>query len=376
MATPSKPPHARGFAADAQTERALRAGLADYESRVQRGRLAVALRSLASDPASRLVFVDLDGVSEPETAAMRLIEVCAFDTALIAIGSSDSAQLSRTLLQAGMADYLVKPISPAAVRDACAAQTGDPLDRLYAGEVIAFAGSPGSGTSTLLAAAARAFAAGGRTVSVIDLDPVCGKMPVLLDAKPEDGLAAFLHSVGPGAGEAAETHSDPRRIEAISTAAGPGVSLIAYAPSGAPAPPPSTRQLSALFKHLANRTHVVLVTGLSDPETLPEIMALADARVLLYEPTLPSIGAAVRIMARVGPDSPVTIVQCSTRTRRPALSAAHIRYALADRRPDVVIPFEPAILAASAGKAPRRPGTAYRKALQRFADLLGSGSPS
>lgn len=376
MATPFKPPHARGFAVDAQTERALRAGLAGYESRVQRGRLAVALRSLASDPASRLVFVDLDGISEPETAARRLIEVCAFDTALIAIGSADSAHLSRTLLQAGMADYLVKPISPAAVRDACAAQTDDALDRLYAGEVIAFAGSPGSGTSTLVAAVARAFAAGGRTVSVIDLDPFCGKMPVLLGSEPEDGLAAFLRSVGPDAGEAAETHNDPQRIDAISIAAEPGVSLIAYPPSGAPAPPPSRPQLSALFKHMANRTHVVLVTGLSDPETLPEIMALADARVLLYEPTLPSIGAAVRVMARVGPDSPVTIVQCSTRTRRPALSAAHIRYALADRRPDVVIPFEPAILATSDGKAPRRPGTAYRKALQQVADLLGSGSPS
>ena len=84
MASPSENPYARGFAADAQTERALRAGLAGHEARIQRPRLAVALRTLASEPSSKLVFVDLDGVPEPESAARELTADSGSGTAVIA----------------------------------------------------------------------------------------------------------------------------------------------------------------------------------------------------------------------------------------------------------------------------------------------------
>ena len=63
-------------------------------------------RTLAAEPSAKLVFVDFDGVPEPETAARELTAVCAFGTALIAIGSTDTAHLTRALLGQGIADYL------------------------------------------------------------------------------------------------------------------------------------------------------------------------------------------------------------------------------------------------------------------------------
>ena len=122
MASPLRSLHARGFASDPATERALRAGLADREARIERSRFDIAIRTLAAEPSAQLVFVDLDGVPEPEAAARELTAVCAFGTALIAIGSADTAHLTRALLREGIADYLVKPISPAAVREASAVQ--------------------------------------------------------------------------------------------------------------------------------------------------------------------------------------------------------------------------------------------------------------
>ena len=92
MALSPDSPYARAFAADGGTLQALRAGLAGRKAKVQRGRLAAALRSLAGEPASRVLFVDLDGVSEPCRAARELASVCAFETAVIAIGSTDTAQ--------------------------------------------------------------------------------------------------------------------------------------------------------------------------------------------------------------------------------------------------------------------------------------------
>ncbi len=370
MAAPSKTPFARGFAGDAATERALRAGLAGREARIRRARLPAALRALAAEPATRLVFVDIDGVKEPEEAAARLTEVCALETALVAVGSVDSARFGRALLQSGMADYLVKPLSAATVREAAAA-VDDAPEQSYAGEVIAVAGSPGSGVSTFVAAFARGVAADGRTASVVDLDPVLGKLPRLLGVEPRGGLPALLAPAAPGGGEDTPLSFGSAAIDEASTPASSGISLVAYPAAGGLPEGRDASALSLLLGQLANRTHVVLVAGMPDPETQLLVMGEADARAVLYEPTVPSVSAAVRLLARLGADRPVTLVQCSTRRRRYALSPAHVRYALADRRPDVVLPFEPALHADATGKAPGAPGKAYDKALRQAMEIVG-----
>ena len=148
---------------------------------------------------------------------------------------------------------------------------------------------------------------------------------------------------------------------------------MAYPASGAMSAQPYPAALFGLFKRLANRTHAVLVTGIAAPELQIDVMRQAAARVVVFEPTLPSIDAAVRSMTRVGVEHPVTLVQCSTRMRRYTLSPAHVRYAFAERSPDAVIPFDPALHATATGrKSQARPRKAYRKALQRAIELVGA----
>ena len=233
MPLPSDSLYARGFASDAVTWRALRAGLAGRKVKLQRGRLAVALRALASEPAAKILFVDLDGVAEPDVAGRQLATVCSFETAVIAIGSTDTAHFTRTLFQHGVTDYLLKPISPALVREVCASVTDDLPERSYAGRVIAFAGSAGSGTSTLVAAVARALAAEGRTASIVDLDPVSGRIPALLEVEPADGLPALLTALGPEALADAESGATADQIDRVCRPIDEGLSVIAYAPSDA-----------------------------------------------------------------------------------------------------------------------------------------------
>ena len=92
-------------------------------------------------------------------------------------------------------------------------------------------------------------------------------------------------------------------------------------------------------------------------------MQRSDARVLLYEPTLASLSAAVRSLALLGTSHPATLVQSSPRMARSGLSPAHIRYALGDRRPDVAVPFDAALHAAATGGRSKRPGRAWRNAV-------------
>ncbi|MDE0058720.1 MAG: hypothetical protein OXI22_00735 [Defluviicoccus sp.] len=374
MPPAAKRPYARGFAVDAETERALRAGFPGREVKIQRGSLSSALRILATEPPSRLVFVDLDGVSDPHGAAVQLSEICAFQTALVAIGSTDTAEFSRALLRHGVSDYLVKPISPAAVREAGKAATEEPPEVDYAGRVVTFAGSAGSGTSTVVSAVAHGIAAGGRSASVVDLDPVSGKIPALLATEPKGSLSVLLDSLAPLSSDGADPPVDLEKLDAVTTPVAPGVSLIGYPLAGTLPRRPSLPALYALLKHLANRAHVVLVTGLTDPGIQLELMRWANARVLLYEPTLSSISAAVHRLAWLGKENPALLVQCSPRMRRYALSSAHIRYALAERSPDIVIPFDPALRNGTVSAALNDLGKACRESLDRVTDLVARGS--
>ena len=389
MASPSERLYARGFAVDAKTERALRAGLSGREARVQRGRLDTALRILATEPASKLVFVDLDGVPEPEAAAGELSAVCAFGTALIAIGSTDTARLTRALLRQGVADYLVKPISAAAVREASAVALDDLPERLYAGRVAAFAGTAGSGASSLVAAIARGVAAGGRTGAVVDLEPGSVSLSTVLGAEPAGDLAALLATLGTGQSDSDQPSDsdDPPDIETLlspelldgvcAPTNDAGVSLVAYSPEGPLPEAPSAQRVNALLATLANRAHVVLARGLQDPGVRTAVMQRADARVLLYEPTLPSISAAVHCLALLGPEHPTVLVQSHPRMRRSTLSRAQIRYALAERRPDVIVPFEPVLHAAATGGPHDRPaGKAFLEALRQVIDRAALGPAS
>ena len=387
MAAPSDKLHAWGFAADAGTERALRAGLAGHEAKVRRGRLDSALRTLAAEPSPPLVFVDFDGVPEPEEAARDLIGVCAFGTVLVALGSDDTARLTRSLLRNGFGDYLVKPVTAAAVREASSKALEDRTERSYAGRVVAFAGTAGSGVSTMKTAIAEEIAASGRTVTIVDLDPLAGKLATRLGVEPRGDLAELLATIEPGHPQAADDGAAPGEahdfgppdtrglVEDVIAPARMDISLVAYPRAGSPPAAPPPKAVCMLIELLANRTHVVMVSGMSDPDARTEIMRNADARVLIFEPTLSSISSAVHSLALLGTEYSTLLVQCHPRTGRSALSPAQIRYALAERRPDVVVPFDAALHAAATGRArARSPGKAFRKALEEVAERANEGA--
>ena len=387
MATPSNRLHAWGFAADAATERALRTGLAGREVRIRRGRLDSALRTLAAEPSPPLVFVDLDGAPEPEEAARELAGVCALGTVLVALGSDDTARRTRSLLRNGISDYLVKPVAAAAVHEASARALEDRAERDHAGRVVAFAGTAGGGASTMMTTMAEGIAAGGRTATMVDLDPLAGKLAARLGAEPRGDLAELLATIDPGSPEGSDESTAPDEavdlgppiasdlVDGVIARAGARISLVAHPRTGPPPATPPPRAVCTLLGQLANRTHVVMVSGMSDPDTRTEIMRHADARVLIFEPTLSSIASAVHCLARLGKEHSTVLVQCHPRTGRSTLSPAQIRYALAERRPDVVVPFDAALNAAATGRArARSPGKAFRKALEEVAERALEGS--
>ena len=263
---------------------------------------------------------------------------------MIAFGSDGTARFSREVLLAGVSDYLVKPIGAAAVREAAArasasARTNAAEDPV-GGWSVGFAGTGGSGATTLAAAAALLAAERGRYVSVLDLNRTFPALSFLLDVEPAPGLVDLLSTV-------ARASLHPEVVDGMRAERSDRVAVYGYPWNAVPAPIPPVWALCELLVELQRRSHLVIVDGIDDPATRISLLATVDARVLVVEPTATGAAAAARMITRFGPmldpDWPLLLIQNHTRPLKPRTGARILRGAGVEASPDVVVPFEPAL---------------------------------
>ena len=371
--TQDGPVAALAFAADTATERAFRSGLLDYAGptpdagapQVWSGGLDTALAAFADGLSTRLVIVDIDGIAYPAGALHELAEVCEIGTAVIAVGSDDSARTSREILLAGVADYLVKPVNAAAVQEAVAQATAPADDRLASGRAVGFTGTGGSGATTLAAAMAVLIAERGRHVSVLDLNRTFPAVAEMLDVDPAPGLDQLLEVAGKG-------KPDPQMLDGLRTERTDRISVFGYRWSPSPPPVPAIPAVNWLLGELRRRSQVVLVDGLDDPGLHLVLRERLDARALVVEPTVAGAARTARLLDSIGDQAPTLMVQNHTRKKFGRRSGSRLlRKAGIRARPNAVIPFEPMLSeigyrGSPKGILPRR----LRRPLARLADQL------
>ena len=364
---------ALGFATDPASERSLREGLSDFQdAQVWPGDLSAATTALGLGHAPRLVFVDVDGVPYPAGAIYELSAVCEVGTVVIALGSDDTARFSREILLAGVSDYLVKPITAAAVRQAAAraarsSALGSPQGGLQ-GELVGFAGPGGSGATTLAAATALLAAERGRYVSVLDLNRTFPALAFLLDVEPAGGLVDLLSTV-------ARASLHPDMVDRMRVSRSDRIAVYGYPWSAVPPPLAPVWAVNELFAELQRRSHLVIVDGMDDPATRQTLLAMVDTRVLVVEPTVAGAASAARMMARIRPmleqGWPVVFVRNHTRPSSPKAAARAPGDAGVAAGSGVVVPFEPDLPSIAdrgwpQGRLPRR----LREPLDRLADRI------
>ncbi len=355
------------FAADAETERVLAGALVERSAQVQRGNISTAIKTLAVSPSPQLIVVDLDGSEFPAGQIHELARVCELGTLVIALGSNDTARFARELLVCGVSDYLPKPILMSDMRDAVASVLDDQEAQvpMHAGQVVAFASCGGSGATTLAVLTARTAAAQGSYVSLLDLERGYGSLPLMIDVEPAPGLDELFDAA------ASTVEPAPDLIDGVRTAVSPRISVYGYRPDDSLPPQPTPPAVQWLLEYLANRSHLVIVDGMTDTDTLFPVLENADKRVLVFEPTLVSLNRTAHRLALLGKERRVILVESHTRMRKNALAADEIRYALAGREPDVTMPFESRLPpATNHGWPDRTLSKKYRKALgQLIANL-------
>ena len=332
---------ALAFATDPASERALREGLAGCrDGQVWPGGLRTAAAALGQGQSPRILIMDLDETPYPAGAIHELAAVCEVGTVVIALGSDDSARSSREILLAGVSDYLVKPVTAAAVREAAVRAAGSAANGSAEGWLVGFAGTGGSGATTLAAATALLAAERGRYVSVLDLNRTFSALSFLLDVELGGGLVDLLSTV-------ARASLHPDMVDGMRAVRSDRIAVYGYPWSVESPPLAPVWAVCELLVELQRRSHLVIVDGMDDPATRQTLLAMVDARVLVVEPTATGAASAIRMMARLGPildhDWPFVLVQNHTREFKARAGGQALGRAGVAAAPDVVVPFEPTL---------------------------------
>jgi pilus assembly protein CpaE len=191
-----------GFAADSETRAALEQFARDLylpEEDVTDGDTNVAVDMLSNMPTPECIFVDLGLSLSPLEELDKLAGVCDPGTQVIAMGSVNDISVFRDMLDAGVADYLLKPVTPDRLKQAYEKaiapthQGGEGSAKALADVIVVVGTRGGVGASMVSTNVAWILAhENKKKIGLIDLDPYFGNTAALLNLEPGRGLSEAL----------------------------------------------------------------------------------------------------------------------------------------------------------------------------------------
>jgi len=185
---------------DAESERVLQeaSGLLG-RCVIMRGGIAKAAEYLAAQRSPNLLIVDISGVDMPLQQIQTLADVCEPGTSVVAIGNQNDVALYRDLVEIGVSNYIVKPLTRELLVKAVAPQHHAKTTEISRsisklGKVVALTGTRGGVGATTLAANLAWHLANkqSRRVALVDLDLQHGDCSMLFNITPTGGFRDAL----------------------------------------------------------------------------------------------------------------------------------------------------------------------------------------
>jgi pilus assembly protein CpaE len=285
---------------DADTERLLQeSSVLPGRNQIIRGGIAKAIHYLSEQRSPHLLFVDISGVELPLSQVQMLADVCEPGTTVIAIGDHNDVALYRDLQEAGVSNYIVKPLTRELVTKALGPKTNGSgemgrASALKLGKMVSFIGARGGVGATTVAANLAWHLANrqSRRVALVDLDLQHGDSNLLFNADTTPGLRDAL---------ANPLRLDPLLLERIMTQHGERLFVL-----GGEEPIQEHVQFTpaavdTLFSVLRSQFHYVIV----DVPRIPtpayrRALEIADRRVIVVDQTMRSMRDAVRLKKAFG----------------------------------------------------------------------------
>ncbi|MCR4555429.1 MAG: AAA family ATPase [Alphaproteobacteria bacterium] len=160
------------------------------------GSVADALEFLKENRSPKVLIVDVSNSELPLGDIEKIKEFSAPNISIIVIGSRDEVGLFRDLKEAGVVDYIVKPLGNILLRRAIEQATGIKNEVQKEGKLIhVMSATGGAGATTVVAnvgwlLANRRF----KRTLIMDLDFLYGTANLLLDVKTENAYLDILES--------------------------------------------------------------------------------------------------------------------------------------------------------------------------------------
>ena len=362
------------YVLDAESEQTLKRaatnlGLRNFE--VRKGDIKTAEKDLKTSRSPAVLFVDVTKTDMIADAMQQLSQVCEPQLRVIAIGRENDVGLYRELIAMGVTDYVFKPLTTELVEKLLARNTSGAAGATYEtkrqGKLVVVSGARGGvGTSSIACNIASYLAEkAARRVVLVDLDTINGAQALLLNVKPNAGLAEALES---------PTRIDDLLIERATISASERLDLLASEMAIDSEQEAVAAAVSTLIERLRKSYYYVIVDM---PRVRGSVATLllnaANLRLLVTEATL--VGARDVARTPVGSGNQRTILIHNKAGRPGDLSDADFASALR-REPDVTVPYSPKQFGAgmNLGKPAWRGGGAIESAIARLVtELSGQG---
>jgi pilus assembly protein CpaE len=342
------------FVSDADTEKVLSDCLAQLSlahGPIMRGGITKAVDFFADQRSPNILIVDVSGVDLPVSKVHALAEVCEPGVTVIAIGNRNDIGLYRDLLQSGVSDYVVKPLTPQLLAKALIARTspaevGPILKKL--GTIVAVLGARGGVGTTTLAANLSWYIANrqGRRVALVDLDLQNGDCALALNVRATPGLCEAL--VNPG-------RIDNTLLDRVMTPVGDRLFVLSSEEPLLDHVDFDAGAVETLVSVLREQFHYVII----DVPRIPgapyrRALDIADLRIVVADQTLRSVRDTARLRAALGDGDgkhrDLVVVNRHGEGGRHAVTLHEIQHVL-ELRPKSVIPFLPTLFMTAASRS-------------------------
>jgi pilus assembly protein CpaE len=350
---PAGRPPFLAFVADGGTETLLRecvTQLVPGKGSIMRGGITRAVAHLGQHRSPDILIVDISGVELPISKVNELADVCEPGVAVIAIGNRDEIGLYRDLLQAGVTDYVVKPVNPQLLAKALTsgrvrADQASPIHKKL-GTLVAFVGARGGvGTTTLAVNTAWHLAnRQTRRVALVDLDLQNGDCALALEIKPTSGLSEAL---------ANPLRIDNTLLERVMSPVGERLFVLSSEEPLSEDLHFTAVAVETLVSVLREQFHYVIL----DVPRIPaapyrRALEMADFRIMIADQTLRSVRDTVRLRTALGEGDGkrrnLLVVNRHGEGGRHAVTLHEMQHVL-EVKPKTVIPFQPTLFTTVTG---------------------------
>ena len=256
---------------------------------IMRGGIKKAIEHLMEQRSPHLLIVDISGVDMPLVKIYELADVCEPGTNVVALGDHNDVAMYRDLLDSGVSNYIVKPLTRDVLQRVLEPKTETARTALKHGKLVSFVGARGGVGTTTLAANLAWYLANkqGRRVALVDLDLQRGDCAMLFNVENTAGFSDALHN---------PLRLDAILLDRIMTKVGERLFLL-----GSEEPLDESIQftasaIDALFSVLRSQFHHVIVDL---PQTAGpayrRAFEMSDQRVIVVDPTMRSMRDATRL---------------------------------------------------------------------------------